>query len=134
MNRAEHRLDTSGRRVVDVTDLVADFCLEDGRDGLVHAFVPHATAGLALMETGSGSERDLEDLLERLLPREDRYVHRHGSTGHGGDHLLPVIVSPSLSMPVEGGRLLLGTWQRVVLVDPNRENDERRLLLTFVPA
>ena len=134
MNRAEHRLDTSGRRVVDVTDLVTTFCGEDGRDGVVHAFVPHATAGLALMETGSGSERDLEDLLERLLPREDRYVHRHGSTGHGGDHLLPVLVSPSLSMPVEGGRLLLGTWQRVVLVDPNRENDVRGLVLTFVPA
>ena len=134
MNRTEHRLDTSGRRVVDVTELVTAFCAEDGRDGLVHAFVPHATAGLALMETGSGSERDLDDLLERLLPREDRYVHRHGSTGHGGDHLLPVLVSPSLSMPVEGGRLLLGTWQRVVLVDPNRENDVRRLVLTFVPA
>ena len=134
MNRSEHRLDTTGRRVVDVTELVTAFCAEDGRDGLVHAFVPHATAGLALMETGSGSERDLDDLLERLLPREDRYVHRHGSTGHGGDHLLPVLVSPSLSMPVEGGRLLLGTWQRVVLVDPNRENDVRRLLLTFVPA
>ncbi len=134
MNRAEHRLDTSGRRVVDVTELVTDFCAEDGRDGLVHAFVPHATAGLALMETGSGSERDLEDVLERLLPRDDRYAHRHGSTGHGGDHLLPAFVSPSLSMPVEGGRLVLGTWQRVVLVDPNRENDVRRLLLTFVPA
>ena len=134
VNRSEHRLDTTGRRVVDVTELVTAFCAGDGRDGLVHAFVPHATAGLALMETGSGSERDLDDLLERLLPREDRYVHRHGSTGHGGDHLLPVLVSPSLSMPVEGGRLLLGTWQRVVLVDPNRENDVRRLLLTFVPA
>jgi secondary thiamine-phosphate synthase enzyme len=134
VNRAEHRLDTSGRRVLDVTELVTTFCAADGRDGLVHAFVPHATAGLALMETGSGSERDLEDLLERLLPREDRYVHRHGSTGHGGDHLLPVLVAPSLSMPVEGGRLVLGTWQRVVLVDPNRENDVRRLLLTFVPA
>ena len=134
MNRTEHRLDTAGRRVVDVTELVEDFCGADGRDGVVHAFVPHATAGLALMETGSGSERDLEALLERLLPREDRYTHRHGSTGHGGDHLLPVLVSPSLAMPVEGGRLLLGTWQRVVLVDPNRENDVRRLLLTFVPA
>ena len=134
VKRSEHRLDTSGRRVVDVTDLVTAFCAEDGRDGLVHAFVPHATAGLALMETGSGSERDLEDLLERLLPREDRYLHRHGSTGHGGDHLLPVLVSPSLSMPVEGGSLLLGTWQRVVLVDPNRENDVRRLVLTFVPT
>jgi secondary thiamine-phosphate synthase enzyme len=134
VNRSEHRLDTSGRRVVDVTELVTAFCAQDGRDGLVHAFVPHATAGLALMETGSGSERDLEDLLERLLPREDRYLHRHGSTGHGGDHLLPVLVSPSLSMPVEGGRLQLGTWQRVVVVDPNRENDVRRLVLTFVPA
>jgi secondary thiamine-phosphate synthase enzyme len=134
VNRSERRLDTSGRRVVDVTELVTAFCAEDGRDGLVHAFVPHATASLALMETGSGSERDLEDLLERLLPREDRYLHRHGSTGHGGDHLLPVLVSPSLSMPVEGGRLQLGTWQRVVVVDPNRENDVRRLVLTFVPA
>ena len=134
MNRTEHRLETTGRRVVDVTELVADFCSTDGRDGIVHAFVPHATAGLALMETGSGSERDLEDLLERLLPREDRYVHRHGSAGHGGDHLLPALVAPSLTMPVEDGRLLLGTWQRVVLVDPNRENDVRRLLLTFVPA
>ena len=134
MNREEHRLDTTGRRVVDVTDLVSEFCAVDGRDGVVHAFVPHATAGLALMETGSGSEGDLEDLLERLLPRDDRYAHRHGSPGHGGDHLLPVLVSPSLTMAVEGGRLLLGTWQRVVLVDPNRENDVRRLLLTFVPA
>ena len=134
VNRADHRLDTSGRRVVDVTELIAAFCATERREGLVHAFVPHATAGLALMETGSGSERDLEDLLERLLPREDRYVHRHGAIGHGGDHLLPVLVSPSLTMPVEGGRLLLGTWQRVVLVDPNRENDDRRLLLTFLPA
>lgn len=134
MKRAEHRLDTSGRRVVDLTELVAGFCSEDGRDGVVHAFVPHATAGLAVMETGSGSEPDLEELLDRILPRDDRYVHRHGSTGHGGDHLLPVLVSPSLTLPVEGGRPVLGTWQRVVLVDPNRENDQRRLILTFVPA
>ena len=134
MNRAEHRLDTSGRRVVDVTELVGAFCADDGRDGVVHAFVPHATAGLAVMETGSGSEGDLEELLERLVPRDDRYAHRHGSIGHGGDHVLPVLVSPSLTLPVEGGRLVLGTWQRVVIVDPNRENDERRLLLTFVPA
>jgi secondary thiamine-phosphate synthase enzyme len=134
VKRAEHRLDTSGRRVVDVTDLVAGFCADDGRDGVVHAFVPHATAGLAVMETGSGSEGDLEELLERLLPRDDRYRHRHGSIGHGGDHLLPVLVSTSLTLPAEGGRLVLGTWQRVVVVDPNRENDERRLLLTFVPA
>ncbi len=134
MSSQEHRLDTRDRRVVDVTDLVEAFCASDGRDGLVNVFVPHATAGVALMETGSGSEADLEDLLERLLPRDDRYRHRHGSLGHGGDHLLPVIVAPSLSIPVDGGRLALGTWQRVVVVDPNRENDQRRLRLTFVPA
>ena len=134
MNVEEHRLDTSGRRVLDVTDLVSVFCAKDRRDGLVHVFVPHATAGVALMETGSGSEADLEDLLERLLPREDRYAHRHGSTGHGGDHLLPVLVSPSMTLPVEGGALVLGTWQRVVVVDPNRENDVRRLRLQFVPG
>ena len=134
MNVEEHRVDTSGRRVLDVTELVTAFCARYGRDGLVHVFLPHATAGVALMETGSGSERDLEDLLERLLPRDDRYGHRHGSMGHGGDHLLPVLVSPSMTLPVEGGALVLGTWQRVVVVDPNRENDVRRLRLQFVPG
>ena len=134
MNSIEHVLDTGGRRVVDVTDLLTAFCSADGRDGLVNVYVPHATAGVALMETGSGSEQDLEELLERVLPRDDRYRHRHGSVGHGGDHLLPVLVAPSLSIPVEGGEPFLGTWQRVVVVDPNRENDERRLRLSFVPA
>lgn len=134
MNAEEHRLNTRGRRVVDVTELVERFCRSDGRDGLVHVFVPHATAAVALMETGAGSEGDLEELLERLLPRDDRYAHRHGSVGHGGDHLLPVLVSPSLTIPVEGGSPELGTWQRVVIVDPNRENDQRRLRLTFIPA
>jgi secondary thiamine-phosphate synthase enzyme len=134
MNTVEHVLDTSGRRVVDVTDLVRAFCSADGRDGLVHVYAPHATAGVALMETGSGSEEDLVDLLERLLPRDDRYRHRHGSVGHGGDHLVPVLIAPSLSIPVEGGEPFLGTWQRVVVVDPNRENDVRRLRLSFVPA
>jgi secondary thiamine-phosphate synthase enzyme len=103
-----------------------------GGDGLVHVFLPHATAVLALMETGSGSEEDLEAALERLLPRDDRYSHRHGSVGHGGDHLLPVFVTPFLTLPVEGGRLLLGTWQSVVLIDPNRENDARRVRLSFL--
>jgi secondary thiamine-phosphate synthase enzyme len=111
---------------------VRDFAGEIGDDGLVHVFLPHATAGLALMETGSGSEEDLEDVLDRVLPRDDRYAHRHGSVGHGGDHLLPVLVSPSLTIPVARGRLLLGTWQSVVLVDPNRENDVRRVRLSFV--
>lgn len=128
------QVDTSGRRVVDVTDQVAGFARDAGGDGLVHVFLPHATAGLALMETGSGSEADLEETLERLLPREDRYRHRHGSRGHGADHLLPVLVSPALTIPCQGGRLLLGTWQSVVVVDPNRENDTRTVRVTFVPA
>ncbi len=130
----ELQLDTAGRRVVDLTDRVRAFASDVGGDGLLHVFAPHATAGVALMETGSGSEEDLVDALERLLPRDDRYTHRHGSTGHGADHLLPVLVSPSLTIPVEGGRPMLGTWQSVVLIDPNRENDVRRVRLTFVPA
>ena len=131
MRTLEVELDTRGRRVVDVTDRVSAFA-EGNDDGLVLAFLPHATAGLGLMETGSGSEGDLEELLERLLPRDDRYAHRHGSIGHGGDHLLPVLVSPSLVLPVVDGRLALGTWQRVVVVDPNRENDRRTLRLSFL--
>ena len=110
-----------------------EFCRPLG-DGLVHVFVPHATAGVALMELGSGSEPDLAELLARLLPRDDRYRHRHGSPGHGADHLLPVLVSPSLSIPVDDGRPLLGTWQSVVLVDLNRDNPERRVRLSFLPA
>ncbi len=134
MRTSEFRADTSGVRVVDITEQVQAFTAEGGGDGLVHAFLPHATAGLALMETGSGSEADLDAALERLLPRDDRYAHRHGSTGHGADHLLPVFVSPSLSMPVLGGSLALGTWQRVVIVDLNRENNVRTVRLSFVPA
>lgn len=134
MRSEELTLDTRGRRVVDVTDRVRAFAAEIGGDGLVHVFLPHATAGVGLMETGSGSEEDLGELLERVLPRDDRYAHRHGSTGHGGDHLLPLLVSPSLVLVSEAGRLLLGTWQRVVVVDPNRENDLRRVRLSFVPA
>jgi secondary thiamine-phosphate synthase enzyme len=127
-------IDTRGRRVVDVTAQVVAFAREGGSDGLLHVFLPHATAGLALMETGSGSEGDLEELLERLLPRDDRYAHAHGSRGHGGDHLLPVMISPSLILPVTGGRLALGTWQSVVVVDPNRENDRRTVRLSFLPG
>jgi len=95
-------------------------------------FLPHATAGLALMETGSRSEADLDELLERLLPRDDRYTHRHGARGHGGDHLLPALVSPSLVLPVEHGELVLGTWQSVVIVDPNRDNDRRRVRIAVL--
>jgi secondary thiamine-phosphate synthase enzyme len=128
----ELQVDTSGRRVIDLTDRVRAFAADAAGDGLLHVFLPHATAGLALMEMGSGSEQDLEAALDRLLPRDDRYTHRHGSVGHGGDHLLPVFVSPSLTLPVEGGRLVLGTWQSVVLIDPNRENDARRVRLSFL--
>lgn len=124
---------TDDRTVIDVTDTVAGFCTGRG-DGLCHVLAPHATAGLALMETGSGSERDLEELLGRVLPRDERYRHLHGSAGHGADHLLPVLVSPSLSLPAEDGRLLLGTWQSVVLVDTNPDNPSRQLRLTWLPA
>ncbi len=132
MRTLELEVDTRGRRVVDLTERVEAFAAQCGGEGLLHVFVPHATAGVALMETGAGSEGDLQELLERLLPRDDRYAHRHGSVGHGGDHLLPVLVSPSLVLPVRGGRIELGTWQSVVLVDPNRENDARRVLVSFV--
>ena len=134
MRSVEFQVSTAGTRVLDLTDRVEAFAADAGEDGLVHVFVPHATAGIAIMETGSGSEADLEATLERLLPRDDRYQHRHGSVGHGGDHLLPVFVSPSLMVPAIGGRLSLGTWQRVVLVDPNRENDVRSVRLSFVPG
>lgn len=134
MRSKELTVDTGGRRVVEVTDHIRAFAAEAGGNGLVHVFLPHATAGVALMETGAGSEQDLEELLERVWPRDDRYAHRHGSVGHGGDHLLPVFVSPWLVLVAEDGDLLLGTWQRVVIVDPNRENDRRRLRLSFVPA
>ena len=124
---------TGGDRVTDLTDQVADFCRQEG-DGLVHVFAPHATAGVALMETGSGSEADLAEVVERLLPRDDRYGHRHGSEGHGGDHLLLAFVSPSLVLAADDGRVLLGTWQSIVIVDPNRENNLRTVRLSFVPG
>jgi secondary thiamine-phosphate synthase enzyme len=124
---------TGSTLVTDVTDVVADFCHDKG-DGLVHVFVPHATAGVAVMETGSGSEPDLADTIDRLLPRDDVYRHRHGSTGHGRDHVLPAFVAPSLSVPVLGGRPALGTWQSVVVVDSNTDNPTRRMRLSFLPA
>jgi secondary thiamine-phosphate synthase enzyme len=125
------QIDTGAQRVTDLTGAVVRFCAGRG-DGLCHVFAPHATAGLALMETGSGSEDDLDRLLDRLLPRDDRYRHRHGSPGHGADHLLPVLVSPSLTLPVLDGRPALGTWQSVVLVDPNADNPRRQVRLSFL--
>jgi secondary thiamine-phosphate synthase enzyme len=124
-------VDTARRRIVDLTDAVCSFCATR-TDGLCNVFVPHSTAGLAIIETGSGSEDDLVDALHRLLPRDERYRHAHGSYGHGADHLLPAIVSPSVTVPVQGGRPLLGTWQSIVLVDLNRDNPRRSVRLSFV--
>lgn len=124
-------VDTTDRRLVDLTDDVRAFCRGHG-DGLCNVFVPHATAGVALIETGAGSDDDLLDTLERLLPRDDRYRHRHGAPGHGADHVLPALVSPSVTVPVQGGKPLLGTWQSIVLVDLNRDNPRRSVRLSFV--
>ncbi len=133
MDTTEIGVDTSASGVVDVTARVSDFVAGRG-DGLCHVFAPHATAGLALMETGSGSEADLVDALGHLLPRHHRYRHQHGSEGHGADHVLPALVSPSLVVAVQAGRLALGTWQSVVLVDLNPDNPRRRLRISFLPG
>jgi secondary thiamine-phosphate synthase enzyme len=133
MDTVEVRLETSGRAALDITTDVKRFCTGRG-DGLCSVFAPHATAGLALMETGSGSDEDLFETLGTLLPRDDRYRHRHGSAGHGADHLLPALISPSLVIPVLAGQLALGTWQSVVFVDTNRDNPHRRVRLSFVPG
>jgi secondary thiamine-phosphate synthase enzyme len=131
--RAERlTVDTAGRQVIDITDRVLGFAGDLNGDGLLSVFVPHATAGLALVETGAGSEGDLVEAIERLLPRDGRYRHRHGSEGHGADHLLPAFVSASLVLPVVDGDVVLGTWQRLVVVDTNRENNVRSVLLSFV--
>jgi secondary thiamine-phosphate synthase enzyme len=126
-------IDTSRSRFADLTGRAQAFC-RPGGDGLLNVFAPHATAGLTLMELGSGSESDLLDALERLLPHDGRYRHQHGSLGHGADHLLPVFVCPSLVIPVLNGRLQLGTWQSVVLIDLNQENPRRRVRFSFLQA
>ena len=132
MRTARLSVDTSGRRVVEITDQVVAFARDADGDGLLNVFVPHATAGVALIETGAGTEEDLIGTVERLLPREDRYRHRHGSPGHGADHVLPAFVTPSIVIPVSGGEVVLGTWQRVVIVDPNRENNDRTVVLSLL--
>jgi secondary thiamine-phosphate synthase enzyme len=124
-------VDTARRRVVDLTGDVRAFCASH-RDGLCNVFVPHATAGVAVIETGAGSDDDLVATLERLLPRDDRYRHAHGSPGHGADHVLPAFVAPSVTVPVQAGTPLLGTWQSIVLVDLNRDNPRRSVRLSFV--
>lgn len=133
MRSEQIQLDMSRRRFADITNEVARFVSSEG-DGIVNVFVPHATAGLALIETGSGTEADLEESLTRLLPRDDRWTHRHGSPGHGADHVLPAYVSPTLSIPVIGGQMQLGTWQSVVVVDTNRDNPQRTVRVSFLSS
>ena len=133
MHTTQIEVDTSRERTLDLTLELERFCAGRG-DGLVNVFVPHATAGLALMERGSGSEGDLLAALDRLLPRDDRYRHAHGSPGHGADHLLPAVVNPSVTLPVLGGRAALGTWQSLLLVDLNVDNPRRHVRFSFLPA
>lgn len=117
--------------VVDLTEECAEFVRGAG-DGLFQLFVPHATAGIAVIETGAGSDDDLLAQLDELLPRDDRWRHRHGSPGHGRDHVLPAFLPPHATVPVLDGRLALGTWQRICFVDTNTDNPSRQVRLTFL--
>jgi secondary thiamine-phosphate synthase enzyme len=121
------------RGLFDLTSSCEQFVAGEG-DGLLVVFVPHATAGLVIAELGAGSDEDLMKALDSLLPRDDRWVHRHGSRGHGADHVVPILAPPSLTVPVFEGRLALGTWQSIALLDPNLDNDSRTVLLTFNPS
>jgi secondary thiamine-phosphate synthase enzyme len=117
--------------LTDLTAACSQFVTGEG-DGLLNVFVPHATAGLVIVELGAGSDEDLLRVLDELLPRGDRWIHRHGSPGHGADHVLPLLAAPTLTIPVVDGRLALGTWQSIVLLDPNRDNPTRTVRLSFV--
>jgi secondary thiamine-phosphate synthase enzyme len=120
-------------RLVDLTEACARFVAGEG-DGLLVVFAPHATAGIIVMELGAGSEEDLLATLDRLLPRDDRWRHRHGSPGHGADHILPLLAAPSVTVPVLSGRLALGTWQSIALLDPNVDRSVRVVRLGFLPG
>ncbi len=115
----------------DITAECERFVAEATDAGLLTVFVPHATCGVVIMELGAGSETDLMATLERLLPRDDRWRHRHGSPGHGADHVLPLLAPPSITIPVVDGRLALGTWQSIALLDTNADNESRRVRLTL---
>lgn len=123
-----------GEAVVDLTDRCAQFvaAASGGGDGLLHVWVPHATAGVAVIETGAGSDEDLLLALRHLLPADERWRHRHGSPGHGRDHVLPALVPPYATVPVLAGKMALGTWQSLVLVDTNRDNPQRQVRLSFL--
>jgi secondary thiamine-phosphate synthase enzyme len=132
MKTIELLVQTERRRgLFDLTEACERFVAGEG-DGLLSVFAPHATAGLAIVELGAGSETDMVATLDRLLPRDGRWVHRHGSVGHGADHLVSMLASPSLTIPVVDGRLALGTWQSVALVDPNQDNAARTVRLAFL--
>jgi secondary thiamine-phosphate synthase enzyme len=119
--------------VVDITDHAQRF-VDSAGDGLLHVFVPHATAGVAIIETGAGSDDDLLRALDDVLPADGRWRHRHGSPGHGRDHVMPAFVAPYASLPVIDGRVALGTWQSICLVDPNGDNATRQVRLSFLPG
>lgn len=132
MDSEVRRYRTGDREVVlDLTRDAEEYAAGRG-DGLLHLFVPHATAGLAVIETGAGSDEDLLAALETLLPRDDRWRHRHGSAGHGRSHVMPALIPPYASVPVLGGRLALGTWQSICLVDVNVDNDVREVRFSFL--
>lgn len=132
MHSIELEFDTAERAFTDLTGACRRFCTDHGGSGLLSVFVRHATAGVAIFELGAGSEADIAETLSRLIPRDGRWDHRHGSTGHGADHVLPAFISPSLVVPVLEGDLMLGTWQSVVLVDTNEDNPRRRVRLSIV--
>jgi len=132
MDITRFSVDTHDRRIVDITNRLRAFARSHGGDGLLAVFLPHATAGLAVIEIGSGTEADLEAAVDRLLPRAGEYAHAHGREGHGADHVLPAFIGPSLTLIVEAGDIVLGRWQSVVVVDPNRSNDTREVRVSLV--
>ncbi len=132
METVELSFDTRGRVCTDLTPSARRFCAERGGDGLLSVFVPHATAGVAIFELGAGSDEDVAKVLAALLPRDDRWRHVHGSPGHGADHVLPALVSPSLIVPVIDGGPALGTWQSIVLVDTNDDNPRRTVRFSLL--
>jgi secondary thiamine-phosphate synthase enzyme len=136
MHTAELRIETGPREQVrDLTTECRTFLQQAGaRNGLLHVWVPHATAGLAIIETGAGSDTDLLTALRKLLPADGRWRHQHGSPGHGRDHVLPALLPPYASVPVLDGRLALGTWQSICLVDTNGDNPVRTIRLSFLPG
>jgi secondary thiamine-phosphate synthase enzyme len=132
MKTTELSIETGRNRgLFDLTDACARFVAGEG-DGLLNVFVPHATCGLVIMELGAGSDHDYEETLDRVLPRDGRWRHSHGSPGHGADHVVPAFAPPSIGVPVVAGQLALGTWQSIALVDTNVDNARRTVRLSFL--